>query len=316
MNKLKYFLLFLFLFNFFSNPNNNAYALSETNTYAKALPECVLYKTSSLEYSIDNIYFIVPESYFVIVLDIVSETCCKVQYDKFIGYVKSDTLVFSTFIPVVKFLNGITCEVEEFSGTQVWNKPSASGDVLSVISAGTKNVKYIANVYGIIPAGGESNLWYYVSYTPPYNSTNVYEGYVYSENISSVSNIPYNNETNPELIEGSSIGDEIIYISSSMKTILTVLIAVPIILLILIILYKIAKKFKNNTNKRNFCNNKVSDKLMAENEIFDNQKNLMLKNKINQMKGLSFIKKIKPTSQSLNIPYPNFVSYDSDEDLL
>ena len=314
MSKLKYFLLFLLFA--ISGKYDNVYALSETSTYAKALPECVLYKTASLEYNIENVYFIVPESYFVVVLDVVSETCCKVQYDKYVGYVKSDTLIFSTFIPVIKFLDGITCEVETSSGTQVWNRPSASGDVLSVISAGTDNVKYIASVYGTIPHGGESNLWYYVSYTPYYNSTNVYEGYVYSENISSVSHIPYNTETNPEIIESSSTSDEVIYISASMKTILTVLIAVPIILLILIILYKIVKKIQNNTNKTNFCNNKTSNEMMTENEGFDSNNSSALKNKLNQMKGLFFVKKVKANNQDSNIPYPNFINYDSDEDLL
>ena len=57
MSKLKYLLLFLLFA--ISGKYDNVYALSETSTYAKALPECVLYKTASLEYNIENVYFIV-----------------------------------------------------------------------------------------------------------------------------------------------------------------------------------------------------------------------------------------------------------------
>ena len=43
--------------------------------------------------SYDDVYFFVPESYFVVVLKFVNENCIKVQYDKFIGSVDSSKLI-------------------------------------------------------------------------------------------------------------------------------------------------------------------------------------------------------------------------------
>lgn len=314
-----YCFIFCLILNFNYKSNVETYAKSETNTYAKALDYCVFYKSSDLKNEIDNIYFVIPETYFVIVLETVSDECFKVQYDKYVGYVKSSSVVIATFIPIVKTLEGVTCSIKETSGTQIWNKPSTSGSVLTTISAGTDDISYIAMVYGSIPSGGESNLWYYISYTPNFNSTNVYEGYVYSENVTNMSEIIPNAESNPEIIRDENLSGSVIYISSSMKTILVVLIAVPIILLILIILYKIINKFRKNTNTQNFQQNNNHDTQTYENQDFEHDlefNDSNLKNKINKMRGVPFVKKLKknPTLNKTN--YPQFPTYDSDDDWL
>ncbi len=320
MKRICCFLLSLCVFCFGFKISKQASAMSKTNTYAKVLADCVLFKSSTLNYDLENVYFIIPETYFVTVLDKVSDSCCKVQYDKFVGFVESDKLIFATFVPVIKNLTDVTCDIEKSSGTQVWSSPTSFSNVLTVISAGTKNIKYIAKVFGDIPSGGESNLWFYIAYTPPFNSTNVYEGYVYSENVSYVSSIPKNLETNPEIIESSNYVDEVIYISSSMKTILTILIAVPIILLILIILYKLTKRFSKNTDKTIFQKNVSQQNLQNnfaeisdENNSYSNSSNV-LKSKINKLKDISFVKKLKTKQEQ--IPYPDFSSFESDDDML
>ena len=77
------------------------FAKVENSTYAKATANCTLYKTQSMNNEMSNVYFIVPETYFVIILDKVSDDCYKVQYDKFIGFVDSSTIIVATFIPIV-----------------------------------------------------------------------------------------------------------------------------------------------------------------------------------------------------------------------
>lgn len=295
----------------------------EKTTYAKALVGCLLYKDSSLNDSIDNVLFVVPETYFVIVLENVSDKCMKVQYDKYVGYVDSSTVNVATFIPIVKTLENITCDIKETSGTQIWSNPSASsGSVLTTISSGTKNIKYIAFTYGTIPSGGESNLWYYVSYTPKTSSTNVYEGYVYSENVTNLSEIIANYESNPEIINSESeISDnQTIFVSSSVKTVIIAIIAIPIILLISIILYNLIKKIKENTIYKKNGKNIVSENLVSSSLIPNNEnKNLSLKNKISDFRQMSFVKKKhKTTSKSTSSrrSYPQFPTYDSEDDLL
>lgn len=229
-------------------PNNIVCAENNTSsTYAKALSSCNLYKNKSMNNGIDDVIFQIPESYFVLILETVSDDCFKVQYDRFIGYVDSSTVVVATFIPIVKTLDNITFDIKTTSGTQIWSNPTTNSDICTTISAGSKNIKYVAYTYGSVPLGGESNIWFYVSYTPGANSTNVYEGYVYSENTTNLSEIVLNTECNPEVITPEK--DNLILISSGIKTIIITIIVVPIILFFAIILYKLVQKLKKNTNK-------------------------------------------------------------------
>ena len=312
MKRFCSFLLILLIVNCQCDINLKSYAMSETNTYAKALKDCVLYKSSEMTYNVDNIYFIIPESYFVVVLDNVSDNCFKVQYDKYVGYVDSSYLVIATFIPIVKTLESVTCDIKQTSGTQIWNKPSSDGAVLTTISAGTKNISYIAKVYGEIPSGGESNLWYYISYTPKFSSTNVYEGYIYSENVANISEIVFNAEINPEILDDEFLNDDVIYISSSMKTVLVVFIAVPIILLILIILYKLMKNLRKNTKLNNFEEKYNRENISYENDyVKENNENTLLKSKLHQMQKFPLFRKTNYKKH-----YPPFPNYDSEDDLL
>lgn len=330
MKKICSFLLICLFFNVSFISDNFVYSKTENTTYAKALSNCVLYKSQTLDNDINNIFFIVPETYFVVVLEKVDDLCLKVQYDKYIGYVNSESVLMATFIPIVKTLENITCDIKQTSGTQIWNKPSTEGNVLTTIPAGTTKISYIAEVYGIIPVGGVSNVWIYVTYTPLTNSTNVYEGYVYSENVTNVSEIVANVETNPEVIAKDEIveKDETIYISSTFRTIITALISIPIILLFAIILYKFIKKFKKNTNNNKYQNNYYFDKTYDKHLNFDKQDNIyqenyfsrenndvVLKDKIDKMKNTTYIKQPKRISKH-GKSYPVFPVYNSEDDLL
>ena len=279
--------------------------------YAKVLDGCVLYKDAGLSSAAQGVIFEIPESYFVYILEEVSNEILKVQYGKFVGFVKASMVVRSTFVPVVKTLDGVTCDIKSTAGTQVWSSPSSNSRVLTTISAGTKNISYIAKCVGDVPTGGQSNVWFYVSYTPEFNSTNVYEGYVYSENVTNLSSIFLNTESNPEVLNESDKSENVIFISSSIKTVLIVLIAIPIIVLILIILYKLSKKYLKNTNKSQFDEkynyNKTDD--------FEEKNENKLNNQLNNFKNLSFIKR-HAVSENNTPTYPEFPHYDSEDDLL
>ncbi len=307
-----------FPYSLLNSSNEKSFAKAESTTYAKASTGCVLHKTQDLNNQLNNIYFVVPETYFVSVLEIVSDTCMKVQYGSYVGYVSSDTLVIATFIPIVKTLDNISFDIKETSGTQVWSSPSAQeSNVLTTIPAGTKNIKYISFAYGEIPSGGESNIWYYVSYTPATSSTNVYEGYVYSENVTNLSEIVANTESNPDEVLPNDLEDDLIVISSSIRTLLIALIAIPVILLIAIILYKIVKNMRNFRSKSyDFAENGQVQSFDNESYSTENNQSYSLKDRINNLKNSSFVRKNKNSRINNNSTYPVFPSYDSDDDLL
>lgn len=304
------------------------YGASETKSYAKALSNCYLYKTSSMSDDLENIYFIVPETYFVLVNEIISDDCISVSYGNYVGYVKSSTIVIATFVPVVKTLEGITCDLKETAGTQIWSLPTTTNSTtLTIIPAGTSGITYIASTYGTIPNGGESNVWYFVRYIPDSNSTNVYEGYIYSENVASVTEIVPNTESNPEVSTGDEDGDDTLYISSTFKTILIAVIVIPVILFFAIILYNLVKKLSKFTNKQKVQNKNFYDEnsnYLGENNFYSNnfQNNLSASNgfdsehqSIEKFTNKTFVKKSN-LPQRNNLNYPRFPSYDNDDDLL
>ena len=254
------------------------------SVHAKVLSECALYKNKDLISSLDNIYFNIPETYFVVVLQTISDDCLKVQYDKYVGYIDSSKVELAKFVPIVKFLENITFDIKENSGTQIWQYPSSNSSVFTTIDAGSKNIKYVASVFGEVPSGGKSNIWYYVQYVSETNSTSVYEGYVYSENTTNLSEIISNKENNPEIISEEIENEKIFYISSTLKTIVVAIIAIPIILFFAIILYKIIAKLKNNTKYRKISNSNNDSK----NNEFDKAKTLK---SIEKYKNLTLVKK-------------------------
>lgn len=234
---------------------------AETTTYAKALVGCNLYKTQEMSDRFEDVYFQIPETYFMVILDTINDDCFKVQYDKYIGYVNSNTVLIATFVPILKTLDNITFDIKPTSGTQIWQYPTTKSNICTTISAGTKNISYVAYAYGSVPSGGESNIWFYVYYTPDSNSTNVYEGYIYSENTTNLSEIVANTETNPEIIsEENIVEDKMIYISSTIKTIIIAIVAIPIILFFAIILYKLVQKVKKSTKYTKNSQLKFDDK--------------------------------------------------------
>ena len=225
MKKICSFLLILIIINLNCDSKFYCDAKSENVTYAKCLSNCILYKSLEMKDDLNEIYFVLPESYFVIILDKIDNQIYKVQYDKFIGYVYSKYVTIATFTPIVKFLENITCDIKPSSGTQVWSNPSTGGNILTTIQANEKNINYISFVYGEIPTGGESNIWYYINYTPSTNVTNVYEGYIYSENVTNLSEIVFNAESNPEVISESISDEDTINISSTLRTVIVALIS-------------------------------------------------------------------------------------------
>lgn len=280
---------------------DNAVIANDEVVYAKVLDKCVLFKNEQMDLTLENIYFQVPESYFVVLLDTINEQCFKVQYGRYTGYVNSAKVEIAKFVPVVKTLDGITFDVKTNAGTQIWKYPTTNSTVFTTLDAGTKDITYIASVEGYVPSGGKSNIWYYVSYTPADNSTSVFEGYVYSENTTNLTEIVFNAETNPvDILEEESVSENIIFISSTLKTIIVTIIALPVILFFVIILYKIIKKFKKTTK---YTKNNL--KLDDENKD-DFVKNQNIKS-IEKYKNLRLVK-------NKNFS-PNFDEYN-DEDLL
>lgn len=232
-----------------SNYNSNSYYSVTRVKYAKAKESCFLFKTSDVtDASFRNVVFIVPETYFVIVLSDVNTMVKKVQYNNKIGYVSTDSVVEVDFLPINPTLEGVTFDIPDSVGTHLRSAPSAdnNSNVLMVIPAGTKSVNYVASIIGTVPTGGSSNIWYYVIYSPMSDPTSVYEGYVYGSKVVNLSEIFINEEGNEEIKTDENDKTESSFVlNDTVRTVLIVLICLPIIL-VFVLLVVGNKKSKNN----------------------------------------------------------------------
>ena len=311
MKKISLFLLFCVLVSGMKFDTKIVYSFASESTYAKVLSECNLYKTQSLNDELSNIYFIIPKTYFVKILSDDLSNCYKVQYDKYVGYVKTSSVEIVNFIPKVKTLSGVTCDIKTSSGTQIWNSPTTESKILTTINAGTKNINYIATTHGSIPSGGTNDVWFYVMFTPAENSTNVYEGYIYANNTTNLSKILPNNEVEINLTQDNE-KQTTTGVSTGLKTVLIALISIPLILFFALALYKSIKIISKNTNKKKNCKKEI-DEYCGEN--IDKKQNFShkkLKSEINYMSKNSFVK-IPNNKFSNEKYYPEFPTYDEDD---
>ena len=259
--------------------------------YYKCLSSCILFKSSDItDMSLDNIYFIIPEGYFVKKINDISATTLKVSYNNKVGYVLSERVRLVSILPTIKYLEGITFDITNTSGTQLWRIPS-SIDTLDIlykhVGAGTKNISYIASVNGEIPIGSSSSLWYYCSFSPESDPTSVYEGYIHSEKTTNLSFIPENTEDDIINNSISSSNKTLFGLSNTMQTILIVAISIPLLAIIVVLLLNSRRreklKLENEITRASFSQDTTSN--ITDNSINQSQTRT---HKINDLKGKKY----------------------------
>ena len=333
MKKLYVFLIILFQINTFtvsSQQVNNIHfcnAQEQSNYgYYKCSSSCLFFKTSDItNMDISNIYFTIPEGYFVKKISDISATTIKVTYMNKIGYVMTERVRLVSFLPNVKVLENITFDISNFSGTQLWSSPSTetpSNMLVRLIPAGTKNLTYIASTRGEIPAGTTSSVWYYCYYSPDDDPTSVFEGYIHSGKTTNLSQIPTNLEDDiinkpTESIQNTSP----IRLSNAIEIILIVLISIPLLVIIVLLILSSKRKEKiNNIENSNISND--------QNQVYDPPiiRDKSSLNNIDKIKNKKFsIKKSIENFMFDEIQAPNHNSqkiafdtldFDDEDDLL
>ena len=166
--------------------------------YAKAKENCILFRTANTSnLQQENIYFQIPESYFVRILEIEPDSqTYKVIYGNTIGHIDFQSARRVNIVPENPFVESFLIQTKSDSGTQLREYPSTSTNAVALIPPGS-TITYVASTAGTKPTDGFSNEWYYVQYFPPSEPTTYYEGYVYSERIESQISILQNQEDDP-----------------------------------------------------------------------------------------------------------------------
>ncbi len=167
------------------------YALNDETYYARVLFEQVyLYKTPTDDDSISNIYFELPKTYFVELIN-KNGNFYEARYINFIGYVKKDSVQAVSGTPTNLFLKNINFRVYANLSENLWSEPNTNSNLITEIPHLTNNLQYLGKINGESLIDGRTNVWYYCKFN---NSSNEYYGYVYSDFCDEMSEIKANTE--------------------------------------------------------------------------------------------------------------------------
>lgn len=172
-------------------------------------------------------------TYYVEILHTYNEDFYKVNYNGTTGYVKRNAVKKVDGTPSIPYPNNVKMKTIN-NNVYLRSTPSKSNNTLSIIPANCTSLKFIGYAYGEQVDDFRDNVWYYVNYLDIY-------GYVYSEYISEISNIPQNIE-NLSLLSDDYLDITNPLSNASCLIIISVLLAPTLILLLL--LYKKPSKRK------------------------------------------------------------------------
>ena len=175
---------------------------SNTQTYfARIMSDDVyLYKSAYDFDDVSNIYFKLPETYFV---ELVGEenNFFKVNYLSFCGYVKKEQVQTIVGAPLTPYLENINFRIYSEQSRDLRIEPTLKGGAnsqVAYIPLLSRNLTYYGTVVGESLIEGRTNVWFYCKYSADKD----YYGYVYSDFCDEITEILPNTEqvsytTNP-----------------------------------------------------------------------------------------------------------------------
>lgn len=171
------------------------YASNTQTFYARIMQEDVkLYKTAIEAEDFSNVYFVLPSTYFVELLDETSNGFFKVSYLNFTGYVKKDCVQTIVGTPITPYLTDISFRVYSEQSRDLRTEPttkSGSSSQVAYIPLLNRNLTYYGKIVGEQLIDGRTCVWYYCKYSADKD----YYGYVYSDFCDELTEIVPNTET-------------------------------------------------------------------------------------------------------------------------
>ena len=217
-----------------------------------------LYKTpNSLD--LTNVYFALPNTYFVLLISNYDNNFYKVEYRDLVGYVLKDEVVAVNEKPQKPYLTDVSFRVFSSDGVKVMSSPfenAYSVETLEVMS----QVDYYGFTIGYEKIENRGSVWFYGKTLS--GST----GYFYKGLCDNLTNIPLNTESVTELTSPFEDNDNsylynLISPTPALKIILILLVTVPSVFLILLLflphkikkqkLLKLMQAKKSKTTKLN-----------------------------------------------------------------
>lgn len=215
-------------------------ASSNETIYARVMfDDVILYKSPIEDSDYSNIYFELPKTYFVKLIDSANDQFYLVNYLNFSGYVKKDSVQAIAGTPTSPYLDNISFRVYAEMSRDLRLEPtltSGANSQITYIPLYSRNITYFGTIKGEQLIEGRTDVWYYCRYT----ADKEYYGYVYSDFCDELSVIQNNNESvsyipNPEfnkISEPKPSGK----IDDNTVPILVMILSVPAVIFTLMIL--------------------------------------------------------------------------------
>lgn len=187
-----FLLILLFLF---QSEIPCVYATQTKSYYARIMQEDVyLYKDAVAADDFSNIYFTLPATYFVELIDETTNGFFKVNYLNFTGYVKKECVQTIVGSPLNPYLTNISFRVYSEQSRDLRSEPtttSGSSSQVAYIPLLNRNLTYFGSIVGEQVIDGRTSVWYYCKYS----ADKEYYGYVYSDFCDELTPITPNTET-------------------------------------------------------------------------------------------------------------------------
>ena len=184
-----------------------------------------------------NVYFELPRTYFVELLDEEGDFYL-VNYYNMTGYVKKENVQTIAGTPQNPYLTDISFRIYSEQSRSLRTEPTELGGAstqITYIPLMSRNVTYLGKITGTALIDGRTNIWYYCKYTADKD----YYGYVYSDFCDEMSTISENKEE-VTYISGPTfdpiIEDTSLPMNDSSTTIIICILCVPALIFVFMIL--------------------------------------------------------------------------------
>lgn len=238
--------------------NRTYYAhITQSNTYFFSEPTDT--ETSKM--------FVLPQTYFVELLDNANDLFYSARYSDLYGYVLKSQIKPTSNIPSSPFLENINFRVFVPSGADLRSSPYCSGTLNLIYSIPflDNNISYYGIMNGEECISKKGNVWYYCKY---YCDNNSYSGYVYSALCDCLTSFSNNTET-VEYLQHSeltfkpesspTVAEPFEGLSQTATTIIIIVISLPCLLLIYL-LFKPSKIAEQQEASSKSTSNKKQNK--------------------------------------------------------
>ncbi len=234
---------------------NYTHVSASTIYYARIMTsDAYLYRSPLDLDDYSNVYFLLPQTYFVQLVGSSNSQFYEVNYSSFTGYVKKDCVQAIVGVPKTAYLDNLNFRVFAEMSRDLRSEPttkSGSSSQVAYIPLYNRNLTYFGSIAGEQCIEGRTNIWYYCKYS----ADEEYFGYVYSDFCDELPNpLPTNSEevtytTAPDFNETEELTS--IPLENSTTGIVIAILCVPALIFVFLILKgtKIMKREKSASSE-------------------------------------------------------------------